>query len=393
MTGPLEGLLVADFTRVLSGPMATMTLGDLGADVIKVEQPGKGDETREWGPPFVGGVSAYYLSVNRNKRSVTLDLGTESGSSAACALAERADILVENFRPGTMENFGLGYDRLVERNPGLIYCSISGFGLAGGRDLAGYDFLVQATGGLMSVTGYAEAEPVKVGVAIVDVVTGLNATVAILAALHDRSRTGRGQRVDVDLLSSLLAALVNQASSYLVSGKSPGRMGNRHPSIAPYEMLATADRPLVVAVGNDMQFAQLCAVLGIGPLASDQRFATNRDRVANRTSLVTALEAALSLASADHWVGVLTAAGVPSGQLNDIEGAFALAERLGLHPRVEMSRSDETTIPQTASPLRLALSPVQYLLPPPTLGEHTDEVLRFLGAPDRAERPSRTGST
>lgn len=383
MTGPLRGLLVADFTRVLSGPMATMTLADLGADVIKVERPNEGDETREWGPPFVDGVSAYYLSVNRNKRSMAIDLGTDSGLKAARTLVEQADVLVENFRPGTMARFGLDYDQVAERNPGLIYCSISGFGLDGGRDLPGYDFLVQATGGLMSITGYPDAEPVKVGVAIVDVLTGLNATIGILAALHDRTYTGQGQRVDVDLLSSLLAGLVNQASSYLVSGEPPRRMGNQHPGIAPYETLRSADRPIIVAVGNDRQFARLCKALHLESLLVDRRFARNRDRVVNRKDLVAALEARFLSAPADHWVEILMGAGVPSGRLNDIAEAFAFAEHLGLRSRMEMLRPDGTVVPQTASPLRLSSSPIQYRLPPPVLGEHTDEVMRFLDTPDQ----------
>jgi len=357
--------------------MATMTLGDLGADVIKVERPDGGDETREWGPPFIDGVSAYYLAVNRNKRSVAIDLNTAAGLKAAQALAERADILVENFRPGTMTRFGLGYDQLAERNPKLIYCSISGFGQAKGRDLPGYDFLVQAEGGLMSVTGHRDSEPVKVGVPIVDVVTGLNATIAILAALHERSRTGQGQFVEVNLLSSLLAALVNQASSYLVSGKPPERIGNQHPSIAPYETLRTADGTIVVAVGNDRQFARLCEVLNLKSLVADPRFARNRDRVANRTSLVATLEARLSSASADHWIKVLMDAGVPSGKLNDIGEAFTLADELGLQPSVEMCLNGRS-VALTASPLRLAASPVCYRLPPPMLGEHNEEVIRFL---------------
>jgi crotonobetainyl-CoA:carnitine CoA-transferase CaiB-like acyl-CoA transferase len=391
MKGALDGIVVADFTRVLAGPLATMTLGDLGADVIKVEREFTGDDTREWGPPFVDGVSAYYLSVNRNKRSVTIDLASEEGRRTARSLADRADVLVENFRPGLMEKFGLGYDELATSNPGIVYCSISGFGLTGGRDLVGYDFLVQAMGGLMSITGYADAEPVKVGVAIVDVVTGLNATIAILAALRHRERTGLGQRVDVDLLSSLLSSLVNQASSFLADGESPGRMGNQHPSIAPYEMLATSDRPLVVAIGNDNQFVRLCEVIGVGSVATDERFRTNRLRVANRANLVIVLEEALAKASAAHWVTVLTAAGVPCGLLNDVREAFEFAERLGLQPTVELKRDDDTTISQVASPLRLATAPIEYKLPPPRLGEHNEVVLAFLNELTEGEASSETG--
>jgi len=265
-TTPLSGILVADFSRVLAGPLATMTLGDLGAQVVKVERPGTGDETRQWAPPrSAGGESTYYLSVNRNKRSVTLDLSTADGRAAARALAERCDVLVENFAPGTMERFGLGYDELSAGNPGLIYASVTGFGRAAA--LPGYDFLVQAVGGLMSVTGSPESEPSKVGVALVDVLAGQNLAIGVLAALQARHRTGRGQRVEVDLLGSLLAALVNQASAYLNAGVVPERMGNRHPSIAPYETLRTADRPIAVAVGNDGQFRRLATAVGEAALA------------------------------------------------------------------------------------------------------------------------------
>src|SRR6266511_2445417 len=297
-TTPLSGILVADFSRVLAGPLATMTLGDLGAQVVKVERPGTGDETRQWAPPrSAGGESTYYLSVNRNKRSVTLDLSTADGRAAARALAERCDVLVENFAPGTMERFGLGYDELSAGNPGLIYASVTGFGRAAA--LPGYDFLVQAVGGLMSVTGSPESEPSKVGVALVDVLAGQNLAIGVLAALQARHRTGRGQRVEVDLLGSMLAALVNQASAYLNAGVVPERMGNRHPSIAPYETLRTADRPIAVAVGNDGQFRRLATAVGEAALADDPRFTDNPARVRNRAALVTELEARLSRHPAD----------------------------------------------------------------------------------------------
>jgi crotonobetainyl-CoA:carnitine CoA-transferase CaiB-like acyl-CoA transferase len=374
MSGPLEGLVVADFSRVLAGPFATMLLGDLGADVVKVEHPGGGDETRAWGPPWHGELSTYYLAVNRNKRSVALDLKTGPGQRAARALAGRADVLVENFRAGTMERLGLGFDGLARDNPGLVWCSISGFGRDAGAELPGYDFLVQAMSGLMSITGPAGGEPTKVGVALVDVLTGLYAFGGVLAALHERERTGRGQRVEVSLLGSALASLVNQASSYLCTGRAPVAMGNRHPSITPYETLATADRPLVVAVGNDGQFARLCRVLGLPGLAGDPRFATNADRVANRDVLATLLEEALAGRGADDWVAALAGAGVPCGLVNDVGEAFALAERLGLDPV-----ADAGGIPQVADPIRLSVSPVSYRLAPPALGEHTGEVLAWLG--------------
>jgi crotonobetainyl-CoA:carnitine CoA-transferase CaiB-like acyl-CoA transferase len=376
--GPLEGVLVADLSRVLAGPLATMLLGDLGADVVKVEHPDGGDETRAWGPPFLDGVSTYYLAVNRNKRSVALDLKDERGLAAAIALAERADVLVENFRAGALERLGLGFERVRERNPGLVWCSISGFGQAAGAGLPGYDFLVQAAGGLMSITGQAGGEPTKVGVAVVDVLTGLYALAGILAALRERDRSGGGQRVEVSLLGSALAGLVNQASSYLCTGRAPRAIGNRHPSIAPYETLTAADRPLVVAVGNDAQFARLCGVLGLPEAAGDPRFASNAARVGNREALVAVLEEALGRRDAAAWVPLLTEAGVPCGLVNDVGEAFALAERLGLGPVVEVGG-----VPQVAGPIGLSGSPASYRRPPPALGEHTAEVLRWLGVEPR----------
>jgi crotonobetainyl-CoA:carnitine CoA-transferase CaiB-like acyl-CoA transferase len=376
VSGPLEGLVVADFSRVLAGPFATMLLGDLGADVVKVEYPGGGDETRAWGPPYHEGHSTYYLAVNRNKRSVALDLKSDAGRAAARALAGRADVLVENFKAGAPERLGLGYEELTRGNPGLVWCSISGFGRGPGAELPGYDFLVQAMSGLMSITGPAGGEPTKVGVALVDVLTGLYAFGGILAALGERGRTGRGQRVEVSLLGSALASLVNQASSYLCTGRPPQAMGNRHPSIAPYETLATADRPLVVAVGNDGQFARLCRVLGRPEAAGDPRFATNADRVTNREALVGLLEEALAARGADDWVVALGDAGVPCGLVNDVGEAFALAERLGLAPV-----ADAGGIPQVANPIRLSGSPASYRLAPPALGQHTAEVLAWLGLP------------
>jgi crotonobetainyl-CoA:carnitine CoA-transferase CaiB-like acyl-CoA transferase len=374
--GPLEGLVVADFSRVLAGPFATMLLGDLGADVVKVEHPDGGDETRAWGPPFAHGHSTYYLAVNRNKRSVALDLKDDHGRLAARALAGRADVLVENFKAGSLERLGLGYEDLARDNPGLVWCSVSGFGRGAGSALPGYDFLVQAMSGLMSITGPAGGEPTKVGVALVDVLTGLYAFGGVLAALRARDRTGRGQRVEVSLLGSALASLVNQASSYLCTGEPPRAMGNRHPSITPYETLATADRPLVVAVGNDGQFARLCGVLGVPEAAADPRFATNAARVANRDALASLLERALAARGAAEWVAALGDAGVACGLVNDVGEAFALAERLGLDPV-----ADAGGIPQVADPIRLSATPVGYRLAPPALGQHTAEVLRWLGVP------------
>jgi crotonobetainyl-CoA:carnitine CoA-transferase CaiB-like acyl-CoA transferase len=377
--------VVADFSRVLAGPFATMLLGDLGADVVKVEHPDGGDETRSWGPPWYGGHSTYYLAVNRNKRSVALDLGTGPGREAARALAGRADVLVENFRAGAAERLGLGFEEVTRNNPGLVWCSISGFGRGAGAGLPGYDFLVQAMSGLMSITGPAEGEPTKVGVALVDVLTGLYAFGGVLAALVERDRTGRGQRVEVSLLGSALASLVNQASSYLCTGRPPRAMGNRHPSITPYETLATADRPLVVAVGNDGQFARLCRELGLPEAAADPRFAANADRVANRDALAELLEGALAARGAADWVATLSQAGVPCGLVNDVGEAFALAERLGLDPVAAAGG-----VPQVADPIRLSSTPASYRLAPPALGEHTAEVLGWLGAPPAGDREAVT---
>ncbi len=376
----LGGVLVADFSRVLAGPLATMLLGDLGADVVKVERPGTGDDTRAWGPPYLDGESAYYLAVNRNKRSAALDLGTPEGLRAARRLAETADVLVENFKPGTMERFGLGYDEVSALNPGVVFCTVSGFGTTGeGASRLGYDFIVQAVGGLMHITGPEGGEPTKVGVAVVDVLTGLFAANAILAALLARSATGRGQRVEVDLMSCLLAGLVNQASSFITSGELPRAIGNRHPAIAPYEMFATEDRPLVVAVGNDGQFAAFADRLGMDWLAADERFATNPARVVHHDELARLIERRLREEPGAVWVERFEGAGVPSGLVNDIGEAFALAERLGLQPIVHIGNAREGAVAQVADPMRLCSSPVTYRRRPPRLGEHTEEVLRQLG--------------
>jgi len=377
----LDGLLVADFSRVLAGPFATMLLGDLGADVVKVERPGAGDDTRSWGPPYVDGESAYYLAINRNKRSVALDLSTADGRLAARRLAERADVIVENFKPGTMARLGLSYDEVSAVNPAVVFCSVSGFGTTGaGAARLGYDFIVQAVGGLMSITGPEDGEPTKVGVAVVDVLTGLFASNAILAALLDRSATGAGQRVEVDLMSCLLAGLVNQASTYVTTGEVPQALGNRHPAIVPYEMFAAADRHLVVAVGNDGQFAAFARALEMEWLASDDRFGSNSSRVAHRKELVEVIEGRLHERPAAAWVALLEAAGVPSGLVNDISEAFALAGKLGLSPVVQVGDgSAGNEVAQVADPMHLFSSPVSYRRRPPRLGEHTDEVLRELG--------------
>ena len=369
----LDGLLIADFGRVLAGPYATMLLADLGAEVVKIERAGVGDDTRQWGPPWVGDESTYFQSVNRNKRSFAWDLRDPADLEQARELAARADVVVENFLPGTMDRLGLGYDAVREINPDVVYCSVTGFG--GQNNLPGYDLLIQAVGGLMSITGPEPGVPTKVGVAVVDVITGLHAAVGILAALRHRDRSGEGQRVEVNLLSSLLSALANQTSGYVGAGVVPQAMGNRHPSIAPYEVFETGDRPLVLAVGNNRQFASLVQVLGVPDLADDERYATNTQRVAHREQLVRDITDALSADSADVWFEKLTEQGVPCGPLNDIADAVALAERLGLNPVVEIDdpRRDRP-VRQVANPIRLSATPASYRSAPPRLGEDTPAV-------------------
>jgi crotonobetainyl-CoA:carnitine CoA-transferase CaiB-like acyl-CoA transferase len=372
-TAALHGIRVADFSRVLAGPYASMMLADLGADVIKIESP-DGDDTRQWRPPVdEAGTSTYFASVNRNKRSLVCDLRSAEGKADALRLIGGADIVLENFRPGAMAAFGLDPDALMAGNPSLIWCSITGFGTDQGAHLPGYDLLVQAMGGLMSITGQPESGPTKAGVALVDVLTGQNALAGILAALHARTRTGRGQRVEVNLLSSLLAALVNQASSTLATGNSPTRLGNAHPSISPYETYAAADRELVIAVGNDRQFRSLCAVLGLPDLADDDRYATNEARVSNRATLKAAMERVLGTRPAGEWAELLTAARVPAGKVNTVGEAFALAGDLGLEAVVDIrDPATGATSHQVANPISLSLTPPQYRTAPPPLGAHPD---------------------
>ncbi|WP_427136279.1 CaiB/BaiF CoA transferase family protein [Pseudarthrobacter sp. S9] len=379
---PLEGILVADFSRVLAGPLATMTLADLGARVIKVERPGTGDDTRQWAPPSSKTGATYFESVNRNKESITLDLSDPEDLGLARELARRADVLVENFKPGGLAGLGLGYESLAVENPGLVYASISGFGSAGGRDLPGYDFIVQALGGLMSITGDPEGDPYKAGVALVDVLTAKDATIGILAALSERASTGRGRRIEVNLLSSLQGALANQGQAYLGAGVVPKRRGNDHPSIVPYQLLATADAPLAVAVGNDAQFARLCKAIGAPELAVDPRFVTNSARVRHRRDLVPLLESGLAGAGAEAWQDTLVAVGVPSGRVSSIGEGIAYAESLGLAPTIEIHDVGGSVIgrqirhPITWTP---PLPPRTHA--PPALGEHTEDVVDWLRHP------------
>ena len=365
MSGALAGILVADFSRVLAGPYATMLLGDLGARVIKVERPGVGDDTRAWGPPWAqDGQSTYFHSVNRNKESLALNLSAPEDLAIARNLASRADILIENFKPGTMARYGLAYEELRLMNPRLIWCSITGFGSTAGRDLPGYDLLVQAMGGLMSITG--SDEPTKAGVALVDVLTGLHACVSILAALHHRDRTGQGQAIEVTLFGTLLSALVNQGAAYVQAGVVSERMGNAHPSIAPYEVYRASDRPIVIAVGNDAQFSRMAEVLEHAEWANDPRFATNPARVTHRTALNAALNAALQNRTADHWQREFQRVGVPAGPVNDIAQAFELAQSLGLDP-IQQVELPSTTSRTVAHPATFSETAVRYERPAPTL--------------------------
>jgi len=356
VTSPLTGLRVVDLSRVLAGPYCTMLLADLGADVVKVERPGSGDETRSWGPPFVGDEAAYYLAVNRGKRSCAIDLASDDGRALGQELCAQADVVVENFRPGGAERLGLGYADLRARNERLVYCSITGFGSARQpRERAGYDFVVQAESGLMSITGEPDGQPTKVGVAVVDVLAGLNAAVGILAAIERRHRTGEGSRVEASLLDSALSALVNQAQAALVTGHAPTRRGNAHPSIVPYETFHARDALVAVAAANDGQFRRLCEVLESAELAADPRFATNPARVQNRETLVPMLGARIGTRDADDLLESLAAAGVPSGKIRDVLDALAAAAETGDPATLTVEHSTLGTLELVRSAVRIVM--------------------------------------
>jgi crotonobetainyl-CoA:carnitine CoA-transferase CaiB-like acyl-CoA transferase len=378
--GPLSGLLVADFSRILAGPYSTMLLADLGAEVVKVEGPG-GDDTRTWQPPVREGVSTYYLGVNRNKRSVALDLKDPGDADLAQELARRADVLVENFKPGGLGRFGLDYASVAAVNPGIVYASISGFGSGpGGASLPGYDLIVQAISGFMSLTGDTGGEPYRAGVALFDVMAGLHATIGVLSALNHRHETGRGQHVEVNLLSSALSGLVNQTSAYVAGGVVPFRMGNSHPSLFPYEPLPCADGELIITAGNDGQFRRLCEVLGLPGLADDPRFRRNEDRTANREELRPLLVERLRTRSKMDWFRDIIGAGVPCGPINTIDQGVAFAEEIGLDPVVTVGQGS-AAVPAVRNPITFSATEPEYRLPPPTLDEHGAEIRRWLEAP------------
>ncbi|MFD4676056.1 CaiB/BaiF CoA transferase family protein [Lentzea sp. NPDC058450] len=370
--GALDGLLVADFSRVLAGPYATMLLADMGASVVKVEGPA-GDETRTWTPPVREDVSTYYLGINRGKRSIALDLRDPDDAALGRELARRADVVIENFKPGGLAKYGLDHASVSAENPRVVYASITGFGSGAGSHVPGYDLMVQAISGLMSLTGDPDGPPYRAGISVFDVMAGNHAVIGILAALRHRDQTGAGQLVEVNLLSSALTGLVNHSSAFVAGGVVPFRMGNAHPSVFPYEPLPTADNDLIVAAANDGQFRRLCEVLGLPEIPDDPRFARNADRTRNREELRPVLEERLRTRGAVEWFDLLVAAGVPCGPINTIDGGFAMAERFGLDPVVVVG-----DVPTTRHPIRFSETPAAYELPPPRLDEHGDELRAWL---------------
>ncbi len=383
MSGPLSNIRILDMSRVLAGPWAGQLLGDYGADVVKIERPGAGDDTRQWGPPWLNGEaaeSAYFLSANRNKRSITVNLAVAAGQKIIRDLVQQSDVLIENFKVGTLARYGLGPQELIELNPGLIYCSISAYGQTGSRALEpGYDVMMQASAGLMSITGPPESEPggpQKVGVAISDIMAGMYATTAVLAALNERSQSGKGQHIDVPLYDSQVAWLANQNMNYLIGGTAPKRMGTAHPNLVPYQAFATNDGNIVVAVGNDRQFASCCDALGMPELGNDSRFATMADRIENREILVPLLSARLLKKSTGEWLELLRDHSVPAGAVNNVEDVLSNDHARERNLVREIRNSNDVPVPTVSNPVDFDRTPVQYQKAPPLLGEHTDEVLR-----------------
>jgi crotonobetainyl-CoA:carnitine CoA-transferase CaiB-like acyl-CoA transferase len=377
--GPLAGLLVADFSRILAGPYASMLMADMGAEVVKVEGP-NGDDTRTWSPPLRGDQATYYLGINRNKRSMALDFADAGDRALAQELAHRADIVLENFRPGGLAKFGLDFESVAAANPAVIYASISGFGSGGGAALPGYDLIVQAISGLMSLTGDPDGPPYRSGISVFDVMSGMQATIGVLAALQHRNRTGKGQHVEVNLLATALSGMVNQTSAYVAGDVVPHRMGNAHPSLFPYEPLPTADGDLIITAGNNGQFANLCKVLGVPELADDPRFRNNQDRTANREQLRPLLVERLRTRGRMDWFRDLLAAGVACGPINTVDEGVSFAEQLGLEPVVRVGQGD-AAVPSVRNPVTFSQSPARYDLPPPGLDEHGAELRAWLSAP------------
>jgi formyl-CoA transferase len=387
MPQALEDIKVLDLSRVLAMPYCSMMLGDLGAEIIRVERPGVGDETRHWGPPWAGDQSAYYLCTNRNKKSITIDLKKKDGQEIVCRLAQRSDVLLENFLPGSLAEMGLGYEQIKAVNPGIIYASVTGYGQEGPyRDLPGFDFIIQAQGGVMSIIGDPDGPPMKVGVAIVDITAGLFASSAILAALHYRVKTGIGQYIDIALLDSQVAWLANQASNYLISGRVPGRMGNAHPNIVPYETFKARDGIYIaLGVGNDNQWRKFCKLAELEHLMNDPRYATNPKRVENRKELVSFLQGVFLQKTSDEWLKLLGEAEIPSGPINTIDRVLADPQVLAREMVLEMEHPSTGKYKVIGSPMKLSETPVQYRIPPPLLGEHTAEILRDILGYTQAE--------
>ena len=390
MLSSLSHIRVLDLSRVLAGPWCSQHLADLGAEVIKIERPGTGDETRAWGPPYLKDAdgndtteAAYYLSCNRGKKSLTLDISTKEGQDIVRKLAAKSDVVLENYKVGQLKKYGLGYDELNAINPKIVYCSITGFGQTGPwSHRPGYDFIIQGLGGLMSITGERDdlpgGGPQKVGVAVTDLMTGMYATIAILAALTHRERSGAGQNIDMALLDVSVAMLANMNMNYLTSDQVPKRWGNAHPNVIPYQVFACSDGHIIVAVGNDSQFRKFCEALGVSDLGSDERFATNSNRIRHRAALIPLLEPLVKLRTRDEWVNALEAAGVPCGPINNIDQVFENPQVKARGIKVDIPHPLAGSVPQVASPMRFSETPIEYHTAPPTLGQHNDYVLREL---------------
>jgi crotonobetainyl-CoA:carnitine CoA-transferase CaiB-like acyl-CoA transferase len=380
MSGALQGIKILDLSRVLAGPYCTMILGDLGAEVIKVEAPGGSDDTRQWGPPSVGGESAYYLCANRNKRAITLDLKSKEGQEVLKKLIAQSDVMLQNFKTGTLEKWGLGYEQIKQINPRIVQCSITGFGSNGPyKDLPGYDYIIQAMGGLMGITGSEESGPMKVGVAIADVLTGLYAAIGILSALHERNLSGEGQSIDLSLFDTQVSSLANVASNFLISGMLPKRLGNQHPNIVPYQTFQTLDGEMVVAVGNDRQFKKLCNVLDLREIGEDERFSTNPKRLERKDELIPIISNVMNKKASSEWLELLSQHGVPCGPINTMQQLFDDPQVKAREMVVDVNHPTAGSIPLVGSPLKLSRTPVEMKRHPPLAGEHNKEVLLELG--------------